>query len=106
MKKGNTVVEPVFRVTRARAAGSQSSVGPNVPKEQVPTRVLRKNPKRGVQDENSNSNATATTGSGNKRRAVLKDVTNICRDNSYKNCIIPAKITVCNNITSCIVLIY
>ncbi|PWA97456.1 cyclin-A2-1 [Artemisia annua] len=93
MKKGNTVVEPVFRVTRARAAGSQSSGGPNVPKEQVPTRVLRNNPKRGVQDENSNSNATAMTGSGNKRRAVLKDVTNICRDNSYKNCIIPAKIT-------------
>nr|GEU63759.1 cyclin-A2-4 [Tanacetum cinerariifolium] len=58
-----------------------------------PTRVLRKNPKRCVQDENSNSNATAMTGSGNKRRAVLKDVTNICRDNSYKNCIIPAKIT-------------
>lgn len=92
MTKGTTVGEPSFRVTRARAAVCQSSMGSEVPKDQGHGRVLRKNPKRAVQDERSNNANATIAGAQNKRRAVLKDVTNICCDNSYKNCIIAAKI--------------
>ncbi|KAL4583933.1 hypothetical protein LXL04_008519 [Taraxacum kok-saghyz] len=81
MRKGANVVEPTFRVTRARAAACKNS---EAPKDQGQDRPLRKNPKRSVQVDTNNTT--------NKRRAVLKDVTNICCDNSYKNCIIPAKI--------------
>lgn len=91
MKKGTNVGEPTFRVTRARAAACKPSVGPEVPKEQGQNRLLRKNPKRSVLDENNNNN-TAIVGTQSKRRAVLKDVTNICCDNSFKTCIIPTKI--------------
>ncbi|XP_076952029.1 cyclin-A2-1-like [Bidens hawaiensis] len=83
MKKAVTSREPTVRVTRARAAASQSS-------SSVPSKP-HKTAKRSVQDENKNS-ATATDGVQKKRRAVLKDVTNMCCDNSYKNCIVPAKI--------------
>ncbi|KAL4562475.1 hypothetical protein LXL04_034681 [Taraxacum kok-saghyz] len=81
MRKGANVVDPTFRVTRARAAACKNS---EAPKDQGQDRLLCKNPKRSVQDDTNNTT--------NKRRAVLKDVTNICCDNSYKNCIIPAKI--------------
>ncbi|KAK9066267.1 hypothetical protein SSX86_013588 [Deinandra increscens subsp. villosa] len=91
MKKGVTMGEPTFRVTRARAAASQSS-SLGLVNEQGPARVLHKNPKRSMQDENKN-NATAIVGAQNKRRAVHEDVTNVCRDNSSKKCIIPAKTT-------------
>ncbi|XP_076908398.1 cyclin-A2-1-like [Bidens hawaiensis] len=85
MKKAVTSREPTVRVTRARAAASQSSSSePSKP---------HNNAKRSVQDENKIS-ATATSGVQKKRRAVLKDVTNICCDNSYKNCIVPTKILV------------
>ncbi|KAF5763887.1 hypothetical protein HanXRQr2_Chr15g0685601 [Helianthus annuus] len=92
MKKGVTTGEPAFRVTRARVAASQSSSS-ELLKEQGVGRLMRKNSKRSVQDENKN-NGVATGGVQNKRRAVLKDVTNMCCDNSYKNCIVPAKIPV------------
>ncbi|CAH1422573.1 unnamed protein product [Lactuca virosa] len=93
MRKGANIGEPTFRVTRARAAACKPSVGSEVPKGQGQDRLLRKNPKRSVLDERNN-NTTAVSSAQNKRRAVLKDVTNICCDNnSYKNCIIPAKIT-------------
>ncbi|KAI7752042.1 hypothetical protein M8C21_009223 [Ambrosia artemisiifolia] len=91
MKKGVTIGEPTFRVTRARLAASQSSSS-ELAKGQGTGRVLNNNSKRSVQDENRNG-ATATGGAQNKRRAVLKDVTNMCCDNSYKNCIVPAKIS-------------
>lgn len=95
MKKGDTFGEPTFRVTRARAALSQTSIFSEVPKERdSPGRVLRKNSKRAVSDENNN-NAASTVGGQNKRRAVLKDITNVYRDSSFKNCEIPAKIPVC-----------
>ncbi|XP_024970951.1 cyclin-A2-1 [Cynara cardunculus var. scolymus] len=92
MTRGTTVGESSFRVTRARAAVYQSLVGSEVQKEQGQGGVLRKNPKRGVQDEKKNNANTTKAGGQNKRRAVLKDVTNICCDNSYKNCITAAKI--------------
>lgn len=100
MKKGATFGDPTVRVTRARAAASQSSVSSDPSKEQGLSRVLRKNPKRSVQDENNNK-TNAMGSAHNKRRAVFKDVTNICSDNSFRNCIIPAKILVCKlyNIT-------
>ncbi|KAI3786051.1 hypothetical protein L1987_45178 [Smallanthus sonchifolius] len=91
MKKGVTTREPAFRVTRARAAAASQSSSSEPSKEQGSGCVLRKNSKRSVQDENK-TNGTATGSAQNKRRAVLNDVTNICRDNSYKNCIIQAKI--------------
>ncbi|KAL9992304.1 putative cyclin domain-containing protein [Helianthus debilis subsp. tardiflorus] len=96
MKKGVTTGEPAFRVTRARVAASQSSSS-ELLKEQGVGRLMRKNSKRSVQDENKN-NGVATGGVQNKRRAVLKDVTNMCCDNSYKNCIVPAKIPKKNSV--------
>ncbi|KAI3727212.1 hypothetical protein L1987_67023 [Smallanthus sonchifolius] len=99
MKTGVTTREPAFRVTRARAAAASQSSSSEPLKEQGSGRVLRKRSKRSVQDENK-TNGTATGGAQNKRRAVLKDVTNICRDNSYKNCIIPAKIPKKNSMVS------
>nr|XP_043617613.1 cyclin-A2-1 [Erigeron canadensis] len=91
MKKGTTAAQPPFRVTRARAAACQSSLGSELPKELVQTRAMNNNHKRSVQDENNN-NASVMGGAQNKRRAVLKDVSNICCDNSFKNCIVPTKI--------------
>ncbi|XP_071712261.1 cyclin-A2-4 [Rutidosis leptorrhynchoides] len=90
MKNGTTFGETNFRVTRARAANIQLSVSSDPPKEQGLSRVLRKNPKRPVQDENNN-NINATSISQNKRRAVLQDITNICCENSLKNCILIPK---------------
>ncbi|KAL8230369.1 hypothetical protein R6Q57_000147 [Mikania cordata] len=98
MKKGVTIREPPFRVTRARAAASQSSSS-ELLKEHGSAREFHKSSKRSVQDENKSS-ATAAGGAQNKRRAVLKDVTNICCDNSYKNCIVPAKIPRKNSIVT------
>ncbi|KAI7981329.1 Kinesin-like protein KIN-12A [Camellia lanceoleosa] len=43
-----------------------------------------------------NSSASAAAPVQHKRRAVLKDVTNVCCENSYKNCLIAAKIPVRN----------
>ncbi|KAK1434092.1 hypothetical protein QVD17_11010 [Tagetes erecta] len=98
MKKGVTAREPTFRVTRARAAASQSSSSDPL-KEQGRSCVLPKSSKRSVQDENKN-NDSVTCGAQNKRRAVLKDVTNICRDNSFKNCIVPARVPKKNGVTT------
>lgn len=103
MRKGANIEEPTFRVTRARAAACKPSVGSEAPKGQGQDRLLRKNPKRSVLDEKNNTSAVSSA--QNKRRAVLKDVTNICCDNnSYKNCIIPAKIMVCKHLSTLILL--
>ncbi|KAK1376032.1 Cyclin N-terminal domain-containing protein [Heracleum sosnowskyi] len=96
MKKENlvaaTVREPTTRVTRARAAASQSSEGLLIlgsSKQQGQKRDLRKNSKRVAVDEN---NSCAPTNQ-HKRRAVLKDVSNVCLDNSNTNCANASKIT-------------
>lgn len=110
MKKGNLATanfgEPIPRITRARAAAYQQSGGiqPSkatkkqdenrfLTKQQDQKRVLRTNSKRAAVDEVNNS-APVTAGVQNKRRAVLKDVTNVLCD-SYRNCLIAPKVPVC-----------
>ncbi|KAK1362988.1 Cyclin N-terminal domain-containing protein [Heracleum sosnowskyi] len=86
------VRDPTARVTRARAAASQSSEGLqilNVSKQQLQKRELRKNSKRVALDEKN----SCAPGNQHKRRAVLKDVTNICSDDSYRNCVNATKLT-------------
>ncbi|KAK9101836.1 hypothetical protein Sjap_019090 [Stephania japonica] len=81
------------RITRARAAAFRASDGALPPKpvmKQDQKRVLRGNSKRPALDENSIGAAAA--GLEPKRRAVLKDVTNVCCDNSHKCFINAAKI--------------
>ncbi|THG22778.1 hypothetical protein TEA_024703 [Camellia sinensis var. sinensis] len=98
MKKENIVManvgEPTTRITRARAAACRATGGipqSEAPKQQDQKRVLRINSKRAALDEVKNS-APVPAGVQHKRRAVLKDVTNVCCD-SYKNCLIAAKIS-------------
>ncbi|XP_043700929.1 cyclin-A2-4 isoform X2 [Telopea speciosissima] len=98
MKKENTTVTgfpgPTARITRARAAAYQAAGGtlPSQPSaKQDQKRVLRENSKRAALDEN-NSSAPVAGDLQHKRRAVLKDVTNICCENLYTNCINAAKL--------------
>ncbi|KAL5823055.1 hypothetical protein ACOSQ3_020999 [Xanthoceras sorbifolium] len=82
------------RVTRARAAALRSSgyMAPSkATTEQITKRVLRANPKRAALNEN-NTNVPDNQGLPRKRRAVLEDVTNVCCDNSYRNCFNATKI--------------
>ncbi|XP_039051273.1 cyclin-A2-1-like [Hibiscus syriacus] len=89
MKKENELTEkieePAGRITRARAkaqggAASKSSF------KQVQKCVHRMNSKRASSDENKAS-VTATVGLEPKRRAVLKDVTNVCADDMHMDCL-------------------
>ncbi|THG04210.1 hypothetical protein TEA_024470 [Camellia sinensis var. sinensis] len=98
MKEENLAIanvgEPNVRMTRARAAACHAFGG--IPpsealKQQGQKQVLRTSSKRAALDE-MNSSASAATPVQHKRRAVLKDVTNVCCENSYKNCLIAAKI--------------
>ncbi|KAK3020550.1 hypothetical protein RJ639_047462, partial [Escallonia herrerae] len=98
MKKENLVSAPVrgptVRVTRAQAAASLSSgamISSEVSKLQDQKRALRKNYKRSATEEKTTS-APINMPVAHKRRAVLKDVTNICCDKSYKNCLNVAKL--------------
>uniref|UniRef100_A0A5B7AZV4 Putative cyclin-A2-4-like n=1 Tax=Davidia involucrata TaxID=16924 RepID=A0A5B7AZV4_DAVIN len=98
MKKENMVIanvaEPNPRITRARAAACRASVGvppSEGPKKLAHKRALRTNSKRAALDE-MNTNASVTACVQNKRRAVLKDVTNVCCENSYRSCLNAAKI--------------
>ncbi|XP_038695641.1 cyclin-A2-2-like isoform X2 [Tripterygium wilfordii] len=72
--------EPNARITRARAKalGTSSGIFPSLKSsfKQDENRVLRANSKRAASDENKNS-MSGTHGLQHKRRAVLKDVTNI-----------------------------
>ncbi|XP_068647358.1 cyclin-A2-1-like [Aristolochia californica] len=86
---------PIVRITRARAAAC-SSVGGALPPRPPPAkqdqvRVLRGNSKRAAaSDENRYS--APTTSFQNKRRAVLRDVSNICSQSSYNSCISATKL--------------
>ncbi|TYI79276.1 hypothetical protein E1A91_D05G011600v1 [Gossypium mustelinum] len=83
------VEEPTGRITRARykalraAGGICSSSKPSFKQEQK--RVLRLNSKRAASDENKAS-VPATVGLQPKRRAVLKNVTNVGDDTLYMDC--------------------
>ncbi|KAA8540443.1 hypothetical protein F0562_024638 [Nyssa sinensis] len=98
MKKENLVIanvgQPTARITRARAAVCSASRGmppSEAPKQQARKRVLQTNSKRAALDE-TNTSASVTAYVQHKRRAVLKDVTNVCCENSYRNCLNAAKI--------------
>ncbi|KAL1810506.1 hypothetical protein ACET3Z_027496 [Daucus carota] len=83
------VRDPTARVTRAQAAASQSSEGMNNLDASKQHLQKQNNSKRVALDE---KNSCAPTNQ-HKRRAVLKDVTNICCDNSYRNCVNATKLT-------------
>lgn len=81
------VEEPtVVRITRARARADSILRGLLPPKpSSKPDRkqAVRVNSKRPASDENKPS---SNAGLQHKRRAVLKDVTNVLCENSYMNC--------------------
>ncbi|PSS01164.1 Cyclin-A2-2 like [Actinidia chinensis var. chinensis] len=80
-----TFEEPTVRITRARAKGLATSGGlppsrPSIRQDQKP--ILQQNAKRSASDENK-STLSVTARLQHKKRAVLKDVTNILCDNSH-----------------------
>lgn len=88
--------EPTGRITRARSkalaeAGGICSSKPSFKLDQK--RVLQVHSKRAASDENKAS-LTAAVGLQPKRRAVLKDVTNVCADSAYMDCINETEIQV------------
>ncbi|XP_050232547.1 cyclin-A2-1-like isoform X2 [Mercurialis annua] len=94
MDKESTVAakveEPVARITRARAKalGTSGGIPPPVPKpylKEDQKRALRANTKRTASDDNK-SFITAVSGLQHKRRAVLKDVTNLKSESSNASC--------------------
>ncbi|MQL85583.1 hypothetical protein Taro_018103, partial [Colocasia esculenta] len=88
------------RITRSRAvschaASSAQTLKPfNVKPESK--RATRANTKRAAFDEN-NQSASLTVGVQVKKRAVLRDVTNLCCENSYRSCLNAAKIQIKNS---------
>lgn len=86
--------EPTTRITRARAKASGTSVG-LFPASKPSFKQDQKHPlgaktKRAASDENK-SCSTSVAGLKHKRRAVLKDVTNVLCENSHLNCNIATK---------------
>ncbi|KAF5178905.1 Cyclin [Thalictrum thalictroides] len=82
-----STVEPPGRITRSRAAANNASRGKLPPKPSIKT--SSGNSKRPALDENT---TTATGGIQHKRRAVLKDVTNVTCENISRACVGAAKI--------------
>ncbi|XP_010932850.1 cyclin-A2-1 [Elaeis guineensis] len=80
---------PNVRITRSRAVAIRENGGvlPLIPslakREEMQTQGKYK---RAATDENSQT-ASLTAGFQHKKRAVLKDVSNICTDNSSRHCI-------------------
>jgi cyclin A len=76
---------PSGRITRAQAANSRGRFGGAHPAP-VPVRkpTAKANAKRGALDENACASAV-TSAPQPKRRAVLRDVTNVSCANSYKS---------------------
>lgn len=90
------IEEPTVRITRARAKAATKSGGLLPPKPPIKLdqmQVVRTNSKRAASDENKPS-ATANAGLQHKRRAALKDVTNVVSENSYMNCISTTKVEI------------
>ncbi|KAL3844124.1 hypothetical protein ACJIZ3_001527 [Penstemon smallii] len=91
--RSSNLSEATVRITRARAKalGSSRGLPPLYPSEkQDDKRVLRANSKRAPSD-NNNPGANSAACPQRKKRAVLKDVTNIGCDNLYLNCINAAR---------------
>ncbi|XP_016463394.1 cyclin-A2-2-like [Nicotiana tabacum] len=91
-----------MRITRARARasvlGSSGRLPPLHPStKQDKKHVLgaeSKRSKRSASDENRPGTSSTATGVQPKRRAVLKDMTNVLHENSHMNCINGSKIQV------------
>ncbi|CAK9168457.1 unnamed protein product [Ilex paraguariensis] len=82
-----TFQQPTVRITRthAKALGSSGGLPPLIPSaKQDQKRVFRPNSKRAALDENKAA-VNVTAGLQHKKRAVLKDVTNVFCENSYVN---------------------
>ncbi|KAL3819055.1 hypothetical protein ACJIZ3_004960 [Penstemon smallii] len=81
--------EPTVRITRARAKALVSSgeLPPLCPsRKQDDKRFSRANSKRAASDNNKPASSSAAS-PRHKKRAVLKDVTNVTCENLYLNCI-------------------
>ncbi|KAL6985349.1 hypothetical protein U1Q18_018725 [Sarracenia purpurea var. burkii] len=98
MNKENRIAaefeEPNVRITRSQAKGLATSRGlpplrPPTKQDQKPIR--QQNSKRSAPDENKHS-ISVTAAVWHKKRAVLKDTTNIFCDSSHINCIHAAKV--------------
>lgn len=99
MKKENMVNANVRelppRITRSRTAAlvaSRQMPPLKPPMQQNKKRVLQENPKRAAIDENNNNADNARL--QRKKRVVLQEMTNVCCDNSYRNCFNKTKIQV------------
>ncbi|KAL7159432.1 hypothetical protein ABFS83_01G026700 [Erythranthe nasuta] len=91
--RSSNIGEPTVRITRARAKalGSSSGLPPLHPSaKQNGKQVLGGNLKRAASDNNNPAENSAACPQ-RKKRAVLKDVTNIKCDNLYINCINAAR---------------
>ncbi|KAL6533879.1 hypothetical protein OROHE_013712 [Orobanche hederae] len=89
----SSLPEPTARITRARAKalGSSSGLPPLYPSsKQADKPVSRANLKRAASDNNKEA-ASSAAFPPHKKRAALKDVTNITCDNLYINCINAAR---------------
>lgn len=84
---------PTMRITRARAKTLGSSGGlpplhPSVRQDKKQGLVTQgTKSKRPAPDENKPANSSSTASQQHKRRAVLRDVTNVLCENPYMNCI-------------------
>ena len=102
MNKENTNAahseEPLLRVTRSRAKalGTYGGMPTSSKPWQDHKRVLRAKSKRAEADENKTSAAT-TASFQHKRRAVLKDVTNISCENAHADVNYASEIQVKDN---------
>ncbi|KAK6119466.1 hypothetical protein DH2020_046794 [Rehmannia glutinosa] len=91
--RSSNLREPTVRITRARAKALSSSSGlpPLYPSSKPDGKqVLRANLKRAASDDNKQA-ATSAACPQHKKRAVLKDLTNITCENLYINCINAAR---------------
>nr|XP_029119507.1 cyclin-A2-1 isoform X2 [Elaeis guineensis] len=99
MKKENSVAAghgaPTGRITRAQAAAFHAYGGmiPSLSSVAKPKKkqTQQGKSKRAARDENSQA-ASLTAGFQHKKRQVLKDVSNICSDTSYRHCNPAAKV--------------
>ncbi|XP_060216325.1 cyclin-A2-2 [Lycium barbarum] len=91
---------PTMRITRARAKTLGSSGGlpplhPSVRQDKKQGQVTQgTKSKRSASDENGPVNSASTASQQPKRKAVLRDVTNVLCENSYMNCINGSKFQV------------
>lgn len=101
MKKENRAKsdfgEPTVRITRARAAAYQqhgAMPSREQSKEQYQKEVTGPILKRAALDERDGKAALMAC-TRNKKRAVLKNITNVCCENPYKKRVNASKIPVC-----------